>query len=172
MNYKSELRRINTFVFDVDGVFTNNTVLLMPDGEQVRTANVRDGYAVQLAVKKGLRIVIISGGKSAGVQKRFDHLGVKEVYLGVANKQVVFEQVLSENGLSDKDVCYMGDDIPDLRVMRRVGLPVCPSDAVPEIKVVSHYVSPYGGGDGCVRDILEQALKIKGLWMDEDALTW
>lgn len=172
MNYKSELRRIHTFVFDVDGVFTNNTVILLPDGEQVRTANVRDGYAVQLAVKKGLRIVIISGGKSPGVQKRFDHLGVKEVHLGVPNKQEVFDRLLADSGLKDKDICYMGDDIPDLRVMRRVGLAVCPSDAVAEIKAVSHYVSPFGGGQGCVRDILEQALKIKGLWLDEDALTW
>lgn len=171
-NYKAQLRNINTFVFDVDGVFTDNIVLLMPDGEQVRNANVRDGYAVQLAVKKGLNIAIISGGKSEGVVKRFAHLGVKDVYMGSANKSQAFAEVLKKYNITDKDVCYMGDDIPDLRVMRHVGLATCPADAAPEVKAVAHYISPYNGGKGCVRDLLEQALKIKGLWMDEDALSW
>ncbi len=155
-NYKSALKRITTFCFDVDGVFTDGIVHLMPDGEQLRTANVRDGYAVQLAVKKGYRIAIITGGRSEAVRKRFEGLGVTDVFLGS----------------SRKTVCYMGDDIPDFRVMQMVGLAVCPGDAAPEIKAISAYVSPYAGGRGCVRDILEQTMKVQGKWMDDEAHEW
>lgn len=171
-NYKAKLKEIKTFCFDVDGVFTNNIVWLTPDGEQMRTANVRDGYAVQLAVKKGLRIVIISGGKSAAVQKRFEGLGVNDIFLGSSDKAHIFRNYIEKHSILPEEVCYMGDDIPDYPVMSHVGLAVCPADACPEIKSVSHYISPFRGGEGCVRDLLEQALKVKGLWMDAEGLKW
>jgi 3-deoxy-D-manno-octulosonate 8-phosphate phosphatase (KDO 8-P phosphatase) len=171
-NYKAKLKDINTFCFDVDGVFTNNIVLLTNDGEQLRTANVRDGYAVQLAVKKGLHIAIISGGKGEATKKRFEGLGVTEIYLGSSNKMEVFQSFLDKHQLKANDICYTGDDIPDYRVMTKVGLACCPADAASEIKTVSHYISPRNGGEGCVRDILEQALKVKGLWMDTDGHSW
>jgi 3-deoxy-D-manno-octulosonate 8-phosphate phosphatase (KDO 8-P phosphatase) len=171
-NYKAKLKHINFFCFDVDGVFTDNIVWLTPEGEQMRTANVRDGYAVQLAVKKGLHIAIISGGKSEAVRKRFEGLGVKDIFLGSSHKIEIFKQYLSSKGIEASDVCYMGDDIPDYTVMSHAGLAVCPADATPEIKSVSHYISPLGGGKGCVRDLLEQALKVKGLWMDEEGMVW
>jgi len=171
-NYKAKLKDINTFCFDVDGVFTNNIVILASDGEQLRTANVRDGYAVQLAVKKGLRIAIISGGRGEAIRKRFEGLGVTEIHLGSSNKIEVFKAFLEKHGLTADEVCYMGDDIPDHTVMSHVGLACCPADAVAEIKSVAHYISPHKGGEGCVRDVLEQALKVKGLWMDNEGLLW
>lgn len=171
-NYKAQLKNINTFCFDVDGVFTNNIVILAQDGEQLRTANVRDGYAVQLAVKKGLRIAIISGGKGDAIRKRFEGLGVTEIYLGSSNKIEVLKAFLSKHNLTPDEICYMGDDIPDYTVMTHAGLACCPADATPEVKSVAHYISPYNGGEGCVRDILEQALKVKGLWMDTEGMHW
>jgi 3-deoxy-D-manno-octulosonate 8-phosphate phosphatase (KDO 8-P phosphatase) len=171
-NYKDTLARIKLFCFDVDGVFTDNIVYLLSSGEQARTANVRDGYAVQHAIKKGIQIAIISGGTSEAVRQRFEFLGVKEILLGSSHKIEVYDTLLQRIGVSDEEVCYMGDDIPDMPVMRRVGLACCPSDAVPEIKSISHYVSPFAGGAGCVRDVLEQSLKMRGLWLDESAHIW
>ncbi len=171
-NYKAKLKDINTFIFDVDGVFTNNIVYLSTDGEQLRTANVRDGYTVQLAVKLGLRIVILSGGKGEATRKRFEGLGVKDIFLGAGTKIDVFNKFIAENNIKPENVCYMGDDIPDFAVMHAVGLSTCPADAVPEIKSIVHYVSPFKGGEGCVRDVLEQALKMKGLWMTEEGKSW
>lgn len=171
-NYKTILKRITTFCFDVDGVFTNGIVHLMPDGEQLRTANVRDGYAVQLAVKKGFNIAIITGGNSEAVRKRFESLGVTHVYLSSHKKTEVFKQYIEANNIAAEEVCYMGDDIPDYLVMQQVGLAVCPSDAASEIKGISAYVSPYAGGCGCVRDILEQTMKVQGMWMDDVAFEW
>lgn len=172
MNYKEKLKEIKTFIFDIDGVFTDNIVYLTSDGEQMRTANVRDGYAVQLAVKKGLNIAILSGGKNEIVRKRFEGLGVKDIFLGSANKIEVFENYLKSLNITANDVCYMGDDIPDFHVMKHVGLATCPADAAYEIREIAHYISPKEGGKGCVRDILEQALKIKGLWMDAEGHIW
>lgn len=171
-NYKAQLKDIETFVFDIDGVFTDNIVYLTSDGEQMRTANVRDGYAVQLAVKKGLRIVILSGGKNEIVRKRFESLGVKDIFLGSSEKLPILEKYLSNNNISAEKVCYMGDDIPDLPVLHAVGLKTCPADAVPEIKEICDYISDRKGGHGCVRDILEQTLKIKNLWLDADGHIW
>jgi 3-deoxy-D-manno-octulosonate 8-phosphate phosphatase (KDO 8-P phosphatase) len=172
MNYKNLLGRINIYIFDVDGVFTDNTVWLTADGEQMRTANVRDGYAVQLAVKCGYRIAVISGGKSEAVRTRFEKLGVTEVNLGSANKKEIYEQLKSKWGFEDEDVCYMGDDIPDLPLLQRVGLSCCPADASPEVKNASTYISNKNGGQGCVRDILEQSLKLQGHWLKDEALIW
>ncbi len=171
-NYKKKLKDINVFCFDVDGVFTNNIVTLMDNGEQLRTANVRDGYAVQLAVKSGLHIAIISGGKGEGLRKRFEGLGLKNIFLGASNKMEVFQKFLVDNQLEASQVCYMGDDIPDYQVMKHVGLACCPADAAQEIKSIAHHISQAKGGEGCVRDVLEQALKLKGIWMSAQSLTW
>jgi 3-deoxy-D-manno-octulosonate 8-phosphate phosphatase (KDO 8-P phosphatase) len=171
-NYKETLTHITTFIFDVDGVFTDNTVYLTPDGEQIRTANVRDGYAVQLAVKSGYRICIITGGRSEGVRKRFEGLGVTEIHMGASNKLEIFQSLLAKHNLTPHEICYMGDDIPDHRVMQRVALPCCPADAAPEIRAISRYISHLNGGHGCVRDILEQTMRLHGKWFTDQAHHW
>lgn len=169
--YKELLAGIRTFLFDVDGVFTDNRVLLMPGLDPVRVFNTRDAYAVQHAVKEGRRIVVISGGRSQGVADSFARLGVKDVYLSTSNKIERFEQLVAE-GLDPATTAYMGDDIPDLRVMERVAFPCAPADAAEEVKAISVFVSRHPGGGGCVRDLLEQALKVQGLWMTDGAHTW
>ncbi|MBK7028718.1 MAG: HAD-IIIA family hydrolase [Bacteroidales bacterium] len=171
-NYKERLLKINTFIFDYDGVLTDGTVILMSNGEALRTANVKDGYALQLAMKKGYRIAIISGAYSESVKKRFESLRVSDVFLGVERKIEVFEEYLAEHGLSTEEVLFMGDDIPDYEIMRKVGVPTCPSDAAEEIKALATYISHHNGGHGCVRDVIEQVLKVQGQWMNEDAYHW
>lgn len=171
-NYKELLSKINTFVFDYDGVFTNGTVFLMKTGEPLRTANVKDGYALQLANKKNYRILIISGGRSESMSNRFNLLKIKDVFLGVENKLKVYDEYLDKHSLKDENVLYMGDDIPDLEIMKRVGVATCPADAAEEVKEVSHYISHQKGGEGCVRDILEQVMKVQGKWMNGDAYHW
>lgn len=172
LSYKEKLSKINTFILDYDGVLTDGTVILLNNGEVLRTAYVRDGYAMQLAVKKGFRIVIISGGKSDSLFYRFEALKIVDVFLGVDNKLAVYRDYLQRNNLSAENVLYIGDDIPDYEVMCEVGLPVCPADAAQEIKNVSLYISPFKGGHGCVRDVIEQVLKIQGLWMNDGAFHW
>ncbi len=171
-NYKALLSKINTFVFDYDGVFTNGTVVLQKTGEPLRTANVKDGYAIQLANKLGYRIVIISGGKSESMSNRFDLLKVKDVFLGVPNKIKVYEKYLEDNDLKQENTIYMGDDIPDYKVMQKAGVACCPADAAEEIKSIAHYISHQKGGEGCVRDIIEQVLKVQGKWMTDEAFQW
>lgn len=167
-SYKEILKNITTFVFDVDGVFTDGSLILVP-GEMARVMNVKDGFATQLAVKKGLRLAIITGGSSEIVKERLQGLGIKEVFLKCHDKLSVFNKYLSDNDLKASEVCYMGDDIPDLEVMKIAGLAVCPHDACPEIRAVSDYVSDKDGGKGCVRDVLEQAMKLKGIWLNDEA---
>jgi len=169
--YKERLAALTTFIFDVDGVFTDNRNLLIPGIDPVRTFHTRDAYAVQHAVKEGLRIVIISGGRSEGVRQSLGRMGVKEINLGTVNKVELFDRLVSE-GLDPARTAYMGDDIPDLRVMHRVGFPCCPFDAAPEIKTISAFVSHAKGGEGCVRDLLEQVMKVQGKWLTEAAHTW
>ena len=171
-NYKELLRNISTFVFDYDGVLTEGIVMLTEKGEPLRTANVRDGYALQLAVKKGYRIAVISGGKSPSMSHRLASLGIKDVFLGVEHKIDVFEKYLEENNISREEVVYMGDDIPDYHVMQEAGVAACPADAAEEIRSISKYISHYEGGRGCVRDIIEQVLKLQKNWMDDDAFKW
>ena len=170
--FKQQLKHIEAFVFDNDGVFTNGTVFLMPGGEQVRTASTRDGYAVQHATKCGLRIAMISGGRSEEVVRRMNGLGVTEVIMGASEKLGEFEKLCQRWGLKPEQICYMGDDIPDLPVLAAAGLACCPQDAAPEVRSASNYVSPVPGGAGCVRDVLEQAMKVKGLWMNDRAHAW
>jgi len=169
--YKEILPHIDNFLFDVDGVFTDNRVLLFPGEDPVRTFHSRDAYAVQHALKEGLRIVIITGGKSSGVEAAFGRLGVKDFFYHVYDKSAKLKELIAQ-GLDPKRTAYMGDDIPDLRVMQQVALPCCPSDAAEDIKAISRYVSPRAGGQGCVRDLLEQAMKVQGKWLTENAHTW
>jgi len=171
-NYKSILKNINTLIFDIDGVFTDNKVILIPGMEPVRTFSARDGYALQYAIKKGLRLVIISGGKSESVRERLHEIGIEDIYLGVQNKKKKLLEFIEEKHLNTEEMLYMGDDIPDLLVMDMVGLACCPQDAVNEVKSICNYVSPIKGGHGCVRDIIEQTLKVQGKWMKEDAHEW
>jgi 3-deoxy-D-manno-octulosonate 8-phosphate phosphatase (KDO 8-P phosphatase) len=171
-NYKERLQKINTFIFDYDGVLTDGTVILMSNGEALRTANVKDGYALQLAMKKGYRVAIISGAYSESVKRRFESLRVSDVYLGVEKKIEVFEDYLHEHTLTAENVLFMGDDIPDYEIMKRAGVPTCPADAAEEIKSLAIYISHHNGGQGCVRDVIEQVMKVQGKWMNEDAYHW
>lgn len=162
--YKQQLATITTVILDFDGVLTNGVVYLMPPHDFVRTMNVRDSYAIQHAAKTGINIAVITGGNNTVVQERMKYLGVTDVFLRAADKKLVYEQYKKDKGLHDAEILYMGDDIPDLPVMKSVGLAVCPQDAAEEIKAIAHYVSPIKGGEGCVREILEQLLKIKNQW--------
>lgn len=173
MNYKEKLKYISTFIFDYDGVMTDGKVYLLNKGDAVRTGHVKDGYAMQYAVKMGYRVVVISGGRAEGVYKRFNVLSVKDVFMGVGNKLEVFKKYIQENKLKKKEVLFMGDDIPDYLLMREAGLSACPGDASEEIKSVAGYVSVFNGGEGCVRDVIEQTLKIQGKWFDPtEAYVW
>lgn len=163
INY--DLTKIKAIVFDVDGVLSTSTIPMDNDGQPVRSLNIKDGYAVQLAVKKGLHIAIITGGKTEQIRRRYESLGVKYVYIGSSVKMKDFDDLLSKTGITEEEVLYMGDDIPDYEIMQRVGLPCCPADAAPEIKAISKYVSPIQGGYGCGRDVIEQVMKAQGLWM-------
>lgn len=171
-NYKTLLKEINTFIFDYDGVLTDGTVILQADGEALRTANVKDGYALQLAVKKGYNVAIISGGNSASMNKRFEALKIKDFFLGVENKVEVLKNFMNGKGIKPENILYMGDDIPDYKAMKEVGVPCCPADASPEIKSISIYISDKCGGKGCVRDVIEQTMKIQEKWMNEDGFKW
>lgn len=171
-NYKERLAGLDTFLFDVDGVFTDNRVLLYPGIDPVRTFYTRDAYAVQHAVKEGLHIRIISGGRSQGVADSLGRLGVCDVHLGTSNKLELLERLIADGHIDPATTAYMGDDIPDLRTMQRVAFACCPSDAAEEIKAISAYVSRFPGGGGCVRDVLEQALKVQGKWMTDGAHSW
>jgi len=160
-------------VFDVDGVLSDSTIAMDEEGQPLRTLNVKDGYAIQLAVKRGLIIAIISGGRSKAVERRYDYLGVKYVYMGSSYKAVDLKDLMQKTGISFDEMLYMGDDIPDYEVMRLVGCPVCPADAALEIKEISKYISPNKGGRGAARDVIEQVLKAQGKWMsDKVAFGW
>jgi 3-deoxy-D-manno-octulosonate 8-phosphate phosphatase (KDO 8-P phosphatase) len=167
-----DLTQIKALVFDVDGVLSAPTVTMQADGQPMRTLNIKDGYAMQLAVKQGLIVAIITGAKTENVRLRYAGLGVPYIYLGASVKTRQYEYFLQQTGLTDANILYMGDDIPDYEVMQRVALPVCPADAASEIREVCRYVSPYKGGEGCARDVIEQVLKAQGLWMADHAFGW
>lgn len=162
-----DLTKIKGIVFDVDGVLSPTVIPMYPDGEPMRMVNVKDGYAMQLAVKKGLLIAILSGARTRAVQVRFENLGVSDVLLGVPVKLPVFEQWMSTHGLKAEQVAYVGDDIPDLQVMHAAGLAVASADAAPEVRQAAGYVSPCQGGYGVARDLLEQVMRAQGLWLDD-----
>lgn len=163
-SYKEILNHINTFIFDVDGVLTDATVQVNTNGDLLRTMNVKDGFAIKTAVDKNYHICIISGGSNEGVRKRLEGLGVKEIHLGANFKMETLQNFYETYQINPKNALYMGDDLPDYHVMKTVGLPCCPQDAVPEIKAISQYVSHRKGGKGCVRDVIEQVLKVQGNW--------
>lgn len=170
MNYKTKLKQIKAVLLDVDGVLTDGTVTLMPDGSMSRSMNTRDGFAMQLAVKKGIIIGIITGGKDPMVTKRLNNLGITDVYLNSSDKKDDFENFLYKYDLKKDEIIYMGDDIPDLAVFNLVGLACCPNDAAPEVRKSCEYISPINGGKGCVRDIIEQMLKVQGKWIEFDKI--
>ena len=163
-SYKEIMPQITTFMFDVDGVLTNGIITITTSGELIRTMNIKDGYALKTAIDQGYKICIISGGSNEGVRSRLQNLGITDIYLGTHNKIEQFEEYIAIHKLNPKEILYMGDDIPDYNVMTKVGLPSCPKDAVPEIQDVSKYISQKKGGNGCVRDVIEQVLKVQGKW--------
>ena len=171
-NFKEDLVNVKAFVFDIDGVLSTQTIALNAFGVPNRTVNLRDGYAIQLAVRKGYNICVISGSSSKEYRKRLKLLGVKDIYLNSKSKLEHFNSFLKKYNLRKSDVLFMGDDIPDYEVMKEAGLPVCPSDADSEIRQVASYVSDKKGGEGCVRDVIEQVLRLHNKWMDSDAFTW
>jgi 3-deoxy-D-manno-octulosonate 8-phosphate phosphatase (KDO 8-P phosphatase) len=171
INY--DLKKIRAVVFDVDGVLSAETISLHPEGEPMRTVNIKDGYAIQLAQKMGLRVVILTGAATKSVRLRYEHLGVEDIYMNCAVKITTYEELLRKYDLHDEEVLYMGDDIPDYEVMNRCGCPCCPADACSDIKAVSVYVRDYKGGYGCARDVIEQVLRAQGKWLsDAKAFGW
>tara|TARA_B100000963_G_scaffold264322_1_gene232438 strand:+ start:6709 stop:7230 length:522 start_codon:yes stop_codon:yes gene_type:complete len=164
MIYKKKLINIKNFIFDVDGVFTDGSIIVDSDGNEMRIFNTKDGIAVKFASEIGYNICVISGGNNEGVRKRLSRLGVKHIFLGVNDKKQVFDNFLSKNNLSIEETLYMGDDLPDINILKKVGLPTCPEDACPDVKKVVDYISPKKGGDGCVRDVIEQVLRLSGNW--------
>lgn len=164
-SYKEYLANINTFVFDVDGVFTDGNVLVDNNGEMLRTMNVKDGYALKTALTKGYNVCIITGGTNEGVKKRLMGLGIVDIFMNSHLKIEALNTYMAKNGIDSENILYMGDDVPDIPPMRAVGLATCPQDAVAEVKAISDYISHRFGGKGCVRDVIEQVLKVRGDWM-------
>lgn len=159
-----KLKRVKAFVFDIDGVLTNGEVLVTEEGEQLRSFNIKDGYALQLAVKQGYPIAAITGGKSLGVKFRLEGLGIKDVFIDASHKKIILEEWMQKNNIQPESVLYMGDDIPDMEAMAMVGFASSPADAVEDIKTISHYISPIKGGKGAVRDIIEKVLRLQNKW--------
>ncbi len=167
MNVLELFNQIKCFVFDVDGVLTDGTLLVLPEGVMARRMNIKDGYAIQLAVKKGYHVAIISGGNSDEVKERFAKLGVQDVFMQITNKAEILTQYMKSLQLQKEHVLFMGDDIPDFEVMQLVGLACCPADAATEIKSISQYISPLKGGDGCARDVIEKVMKLQNNWNED-----
>ena len=164
-NYKTLLNNVRAFVFDVDGVMTNGKVMITSEGEMYREMDTRDGFALKYALLKGFKIGIISGGTNEGVRKRLELLGVNKVYLGIHEKDIAFDDFVSTFNINPDQVLYMGDDVPDVPVMEKVGVSTCPQDALPDVKRVVDYVSHKKGGDGCVREIVEQVMRVQDKWV-------
>jgi len=171
-NFKEDLRKVRAFIFDVDGVFASSRVLLHPSGDMMRTMNIKDGFACFYLIKKGYPVAIITGGNSESVRIRFQRLGIKDIYLASSDKLRDFRDFKQRYNLKAENILYMGDDLPDYPVMKQVGLPTCPADAVEEIKAISRYISDKPGGEGCVRDVIEQVLRVNNKWMDTEAFSW
>lgn len=171
-NFLNQLKRITTFVFDVDGVLTDGGVFVTDTGDHFRQFNIKDGYALQLAVKCGYHVCAISGANAESIRVRLNGLGIKDAFIGCKNKVDLFNTYLANHNIDPATVLFMGDDIPDLKVMQLAGLPVCPADAAEEIKAISTYISPVAGGKGCVRDVIEKVMKVQGKWMNAEAYSW
>jgi 3-deoxy-D-manno-octulosonate 8-phosphate phosphatase (KDO 8-P phosphatase) len=164
-NYKALLPNITTFIFDVDGVLTNGKVLITSQGEMYREMDTKDGYALKCALVQGYRVCIISGGTNEGVRNRLKALGIYDIYLGAHHKQEPFQDLMDSYDLKPEEILYMGDDVPDIVVMEQVAVAACPNDAVSDVKEIANYVSHKKGGEGCVREIIEQTLRVQGKWL-------
>ncbi|MCC7232985.1 MAG: HAD-IIIA family hydrolase [Bacteroidia bacterium] len=162
-NFKESLHSITCFVFDVDGVLTDGSLMVM-QGDQIRKMNIRDGFALQAAVNSGYKVIIITGGNSESVRIRLEQLGIKEIHSGIRDKKEKLLELMEENNLSPEQIIYMGDDLPDYDAMQIAGIRTCPSDAAPEIKAICNYISPVSGGGGCARDIIEQVMRLQNNW--------
>ncbi len=167
MNVLELFKNITTFVFDVDGVLTDGNLILLPDGVMARRMNTKDGYALQLAIKKGYSILVISGGNSPEVMNRLNLLGIEHVFMQVTNKLEVLENYMLQHRVAPQQILFMGDDIPDLEVLKHAGLAACPADAVNEVKEIAHYISNFKGGEGCARDVIEKTMKLRGHWNED-----
>lgn len=167
MNVLELFTPINTFVFDIDGVLTDGSLLVLPDGIMARRMNIKDGFALQLAVKRGYRVIVISGGFSTEVKDRLHKLGVADVYMKVEDKAALLSEFIYKHLIKKEEVLFMGDDIPDLQVMQVAGLACCPADAVTEVKEIAHYISHIKGGEGCARDVIEKVMKLNGKWGED-----
>jgi len=163
-NFKEDLMKVKAFAFDVDGVLSAQIIPMHPSGEPMRTANIKDGYALQLAIKLGYPIAIITGGNTEAVKKRYEGLGIEDIYMSASEKMVQFTEWINKRNLNPENIMYMGDDLPDYPVMKTVGIPVCPADAVEEIKSLCKYISHKNGGEGCARDVMEQVLRAHNKW--------
>ncbi|MEN0004545.1 MAG: HAD-IIIA family hydrolase [Bacteroidota bacterium] len=170
MNQLELFKEVKTFIFDVDGVLTDSSVLVLEEGKLLRKMSIRDGFAIKHAIKSGYRVCIITGGRNEGVKLRLQGLGVQDIYLGASEKLEVFEEYVALYELNPEQILYMGDDLPDYPVLRRVGLAACPQNAAPEILELAQYISPFNGGDGCARDVIEKVLRLRGDWPTTDDL--
>ena len=164
-NYKELLKEITTFILDVDGVLTNGKILVTSKGKMLREMNTKDGFIIKYALDKGFKIFIISGGTNKGVKERLKDLGIEEIFLGEHTKKDTYDKIIKKYNLKKNEIVYMGDDIPDIPVMKKIGVPCCPNDAVPDVKQISIYISKKNGGQGCVRDIIEQTLRVQNKWL-------
>jgi 3-deoxy-D-manno-octulosonate 8-phosphate phosphatase (KDO 8-P phosphatase) len=171
MSFLQLFKNITTFVFDVDGVLTDGTILVFDSGEQVRRMNIKDGYALQLAVKKGYRVAVISGAKSDGVRIRLNKLGITDVFMQEGNKKARLESFIREKNISWKEVLFMGDDVPDYSVMQASGISCAPADAASSIRDMAKYISPFRGGEGCARDVIEKVLRLNDHWELDTSVT-
>jgi 3-deoxy-D-manno-octulosonate 8-phosphate phosphatase (KDO 8-P phosphatase) len=170
LSYKQKLKKVTTLIFDVDGVITDGVLLMHPSGEFLRNMSTRDGYAIKKAAQSGLNVIIISGGESESMRKRLSFLDVTEIHMAVKDKVTVYRKLKSKYKFKNKEVLYMGDDLPDYEIMQEVGIATCPKDAVNEIKEISDYISHFKGGKGAVRDVIEQTLKIHKKWMNKTSI--
>jgi 3-deoxy-D-manno-octulosonate 8-phosphate phosphatase (KDO 8-P phosphatase) len=170
MNVLAEFRKITTFIFDIDGVLTDSTVLLLEGGLQARRMNIKDGLGLQMAIKNGFSVMAITGSFSEPVTERLKKLGIGDVYMSILDKKKFVEEHRAKNNLQWEEILYMADDLPDLALMKMVGLPCCPADAVPEILELSKYISPVNGGFGCVRDVIEKVLRVQDKWIFHDGV--
>ena len=163
-DYKKQLKKIKVFVLDVDGVLTNGGLIIYPNGTFLRQMNAKDGYAMKLAIENGYMICIITGGREENIKTRLEKLGVKEVFLNVHNKLPILKQFIKKHNLKKEEIMYMGDDVPDIEVLKYVGFSCCPEDAAIDVKNICDYISYKKGGEGCVRDVIEQTLRLTGKW--------